>query len=148
MPCECAEDSGSRRSLSVRSDGICKPVLDIGAPQFCGTLFHVTTPHPIRTCSTELSVAVAPRWRKIGARTLLARWCACHTRYLDSRCASPRLNKRERPTMADPDPTPVTAGEQLGLNRALGPFHLVALGIGAIIGAGIFVYTGTAAAQA
>jgi APA family basic amino acid/polyamine antiporter len=32
-------------------------------------------------------------------------------------------------------------------DRALGPWHLVALGVGAIIGAGIFVITGTAAAQ-
>ena len=34
-----------------------------------------------------------------------------------------------------------------GLKRALGPFHLITLGIGAIIGAGIFVLTGHAAAQ-
>ena len=34
-----------------------------------------------------------------------------------------------------------------GLKRALGPWHLTALGIGAVIGAGIFVITGTAAAQ-
>lgn len=33
------------------------------------------------------------------------------------------------------------------LRRALGPLHLTALGIGAIIGAGIFVLTGQAAAQ-
>src|SRR6266480_492423 len=33
------------------------------------------------------------------------------------------------------------------LKRALGPVHLVSLGIGAIIGAGIFVLTGTAAAK-
>src|SRR3954468_4340155 len=33
------------------------------------------------------------------------------------------------------------------LRRALGPVHLVALGIGAIIGAGIFVITGHAAAS-
>jgi len=33
------------------------------------------------------------------------------------------------------------------LKRALGPFNLVTLGIGAIIGTGIFVLTGTAAAQ-
>jgi basic amino acid/polyamine antiporter, APA family len=37
-------------------------------------------------------------------------------------------------------------GEQT-LKRALGPINLVTLGIGAIIGAGIFVLTGTAAAQ-
>ena len=34
-----------------------------------------------------------------------------------------------------------------GLNRTLGPWRLTALGIGAIIGAGIFVLTGQAAAQ-
>jgi APA family basic amino acid/polyamine antiporter len=33
------------------------------------------------------------------------------------------------------------------LRRALGPLNLVALGIGAIIGAGIFVLTGEAAAE-
>jgi len=33
------------------------------------------------------------------------------------------------------------------LKRALGPSNLVALGIGAIIGTGIFVITGTATAQ-
>src|SRR6184192_2192066 len=33
------------------------------------------------------------------------------------------------------------------LNRALGPVNLTALGIGAIIGTGIFVLTGTVAAQ-
>src|ERR1043166_2018562 len=33
-----------------------------------------------------------------------------------------------------------------GLRRALGPLHLVALGIGAIIGTGIFVLSGQAAA--
>ena len=38
-------------------------------------------------------------------------------------------------------------GESHVLNRALGPWNLIALGIGAIIGAGIFVITGTAAAQ-
>ncbi len=34
-----------------------------------------------------------------------------------------------------------------GLRRVLGPWHLIFLGIGAIVGAGIFVITGTAAAQ-
>src|SRR5215475_14477551 len=33
------------------------------------------------------------------------------------------------------------------LVRALGPYNLISLGIGAVIGAGIFVFTGTAAAQ-
>jgi len=37
--------------------------------------------------------------------------------------------------------------EEHGLRRALGPLNLVTLGIGAIIGAGIFVITGQAAAQ-
>jgi basic amino acid/polyamine antiporter, APA family len=36
--------------------------------------------------------------------------------------------------------------EQYELQRALGPHHLIALGIGAVIGAGIFVITGHAAA--
>ena len=39
------------------------------------------------------------------------------------------------------------AGEEHTLKRALGPINLITLGIGAIIGAGIFVLTGTAAAQ-
>jgi APA family basic amino acid/polyamine antiporter len=38
-------------------------------------------------------------------------------------------------------------GEGAELKRVLGPWHLIAVGIGAIIGAGIFVITGTAAAQ-
>ena len=38
-------------------------------------------------------------------------------------------------------------GESHVLHRALGPWNLIALGVGAIIGAGIFVITGTAAAQ-
>lgn len=37
-------------------------------------------------------------------------------------------------------------GENAGLRRALGPLNLITLGIGAIIGAGIFVLTGQAAA--
>lgn len=40
-----------------------------------------------------------------------------------------------------------TEGEQGGLKRALGPLNLVTLGIGAIIGTGIFVLTGTVAAM-
>jgi APA family basic amino acid/polyamine antiporter len=39
------------------------------------------------------------------------------------------------------------ANEEHGLKRALGPLNLTTLGIGAIIGAGIFVLTGNAAAQ-
>lgn len=38
-------------------------------------------------------------------------------------------------------------GGENSLKRALGPINLITLGIGAIIGAGIFVLTGTAAAQ-
>src|SRR5687768_17157876 len=39
-----------------------------------------------------------------------------------------------------------SAGEGNQLHRTLGRFNLISLGIGAIIGAGIFVLTGTAAA--
>jgi APA family basic amino acid/polyamine antiporter len=42
---------------------------------------------------------------------------------------------------------PENPDAETGLKRALGPFHLITLGIGAIIGAGIFVLTGHAAAQ-
>ena len=38
-------------------------------------------------------------------------------------------------------------GQEVTLKRALGALNLTLLGIGAIIGAGIFVLTGTAAAQ-
>lgn len=41
-----------------------------------------------------------------------------------------------------------TEGEKAGLKRALGPLNLVTLGIGAIIGTGIFVLTGPVAATA
>jgi APA family basic amino acid/polyamine antiporter len=41
-------------------------------------------------------------------------------------------------------PNPIVADEQQ-LRRAMGPVHLTMLGIGAIIGAGIFVYTGQVA---
>lgn len=47
-------------------------------------------------------------------------------------------------------PTLMCEAEEVGehgLRRALGPLNLIALGIGAIIGAGIFVITGQAAAQ-
>src|SRR3954468_293089 len=40
-----------------------------------------------------------------------------------------------------------TEGGEVTLKRALGALNLTMLGIGAIIGAGIFVLTGTAAAQ-
>jgi APA family basic amino acid/polyamine antiporter len=41
----------------------------------------------------------------------------------------------------------ISDNSETGLKRALGPFHLITLGIGAIIGAGIFVLTGHAAAE-
>ena len=41
----------------------------------------------------------------------------------------------------------ISDSSETGLRRALGPFHLITLGIGAIIGAGIFVLTGHAAAE-
>ena len=39
------------------------------------------------------------------------------------------------------------SSEASGLKRVLGPWHLIFLGVGAIVGAGIFVITGHAAAQ-
>jgi APA family basic amino acid/polyamine antiporter len=39
------------------------------------------------------------------------------------------------------------SSETSGLRRVLGPWHLIFLGVGAIVGAGIFVITGHAAAQ-
>ena len=53
---------------------------------------------------------------------------------------------------ADQAPFRDSSGGQRGegahtLRRTLGPINLITLGIGAIIGAGIFVLTGTAAAQ-
>lgn len=41
----------------------------------------------------------------------------------------------------------IAEGERHALHKSLGPFSIIALGVGAIIGAGIFVLTGTAAAQ-
>lgn len=41
----------------------------------------------------------------------------------------------------------IAEGEQHALSKALGPLSITALGIGCIIGAGIFVLTGTAAAN-
>jgi basic amino acid/polyamine antiporter, APA family len=46
-----------------------------------------------------------------------------------------------------PTGAPAIEGEDIDLRRALGPVHLVMLGIGAVIGAGIFVITGQAAAM-
>ena len=42
--------------------------------------------------------------------------------------------------------TPLNPYDEGDLKRSLGPFHLISLGIGCIIGAGIFVLTGQAAA--
>jgi len=53
------------------------------------------------------------------------------------------VSATDLPGLAEPDP--VAAGEHQ-LHRALGPFHLIMIGIGCIIGAGIFVIAGTAAA--
>ncbi|MDE2476029.1 MAG: amino acid permease [Alphaproteobacteria bacterium] len=50
----------------------------------------------------------------------------------------------EPEALAAPDPV---AGEAHRLHRALGPSSLIMIGIGEIIGAGIFVIAGTAAAQ-
>lgn len=46
-----------------------------------------------------------------------------------------------------PDIIASADAEGVTLHRSLGPFSITAMGIGAIIGAGIFVLTGTAAAQ-
>ncbi len=59
------------------------------------------------------------------------------------------MNPRPPNSMTDTDfeqPNPVVA-EEHRLHRSLGPISLVTLGIGEIIGAGIFVIAGTAAAQ-
>lgn len=53
-------------------------------------------------------------------------------------------NIDETGELAQPDP--VIANE-LSLHRALGPVSLIMIGIGSVIGAGIFVVAGTAAAQ-
>jgi APA family basic amino acid/polyamine antiporter len=45
------------------------------------------------------------------------------------------------------DFTPVETGDEPSLRRTLGPWGLTALGIGAVIGGGIFVITGQAAAE-
>jgi len=54
------------------------------------------------------------------------------------------MAQAEATDLTTPDPVVAQAHE---LRRALGPVNLILIGIGAIIGAGIFVYTGTAAAQ-
>ncbi len=51
--------------------------------------------------------------------------------------------KKDLPTLMN---EAASEGEH-SLRRALGPLNLISLGIGAIIGAGIFVITGQAAAQ-
>ena len=49
--------------------------------------------------------------------------------------------------MADPSDASTEATDPHALSRTLGPWSLMALGVGAIIGAGIFVVTGWAAAR-
>jgi APA family basic amino acid/polyamine antiporter len=54
------------------------------------------------------------------------------------------MNLFRRKSVAD---LQAEAQNDQSLKRALGPLNLTALGIGAVIGAGIFVLTGQAAAQ-
>src|SRR5437588_1125382 len=61
-----------------------------------------------------------------------------------SRARNKTVTTTEPEGIADPDP--VVASEHR-LHRALGPASLIMIGIGEIIGAGIFVIAGTAAAQ-
>jgi APA family basic amino acid/polyamine antiporter len=56
--------------------------------------------------------------------------------------ASPLFRKK---TLADLSRE--AAATETGLKRVLGPWHLIFLGVGAIVGAGIFVITGHAAAE-
>ncbi len=56
--------------------------------------------------------------------------------------ASPLFRKK---TLADLSRE--AAATETGLRRVLGPWHLIFLGVGAIVGAGIFVITGHAAAE-
>jgi APA family basic amino acid/polyamine antiporter len=59
---------------------------------------------------------------------------------------SPRFGQLFRRKSVDQAAEDPEAGGRVGLKRTLGPIDLTALGIGAIIGAGIFSATGTAAA--
>ncbi len=52
-----------------------------------------------------------------------------------------------RKPLQDPNAAPQEPGDGEGLRRALGPVQLTAIGIGAILGAGIFVTTGVIARQ-
>jgi APA family basic amino acid/polyamine antiporter len=52
------------------------------------------------------------------------------------------VSATDLPGLTEPD----TAAGEHRLHRSLGPFHLIMIGIGGIIGAGIFVIAGTAAA--
>jgi basic amino acid/polyamine antiporter, APA family len=52
-----------------------------------------------------------------------------------------------RKTIEELSASPDVASGQPTLERSLGPISLMALGVGAIIGAGIFVLTGAAAAR-
>jgi basic amino acid/polyamine antiporter, APA family len=53
------------------------------------------------------------------------------------------VSATDLPGLAETDPV----ADEHQLHRALGPLHLIMIGIGCIIGAGIFVIAGTAAAQ-
>ena len=44
-------------------------------------------------------------------------------------------------------PVSSAASDNTGLKRVLGPWHLIALGVGVTIGAGLFSLTGVAAGQ-
>ena len=54
------------------------------------------------------------------------------------------MEANERFSLAEPDPV---VAEEHRLHRALGPVQLTMIGVGCTIGAGIFVITGTAAAE-
>jgi APA family basic amino acid/polyamine antiporter len=54
------------------------------------------------------------------------------------------VRANELASLAEPDPV---AAEEHRLNRTLGPAQLIMIGVGCTIGAGIFVITGTAAAE-
>ena len=55
-----------------------------------------------------------------------------------------QLVEMSNPSLTEPNPVAESYHE---LHRALGPVSLIMMGIGSIIGAGIFVIAGTAAAE-
>src|SRR5205807_5434423 len=102
-------------------------------------------PRPQRQRNRRLDKDV----RNFASRSVTAKFCAheqqrsrlalaaCHARVTASLEGGVRFMAAE---------TAVLTTDDNELRRALGPVHLIALGIGAIIGAGIFVITGNAAA--